>query len=365
MGPRREWPFLPVLPVLVVVATCLVGAQQPPEWPLRLRETVVVAGLYAAPILSPAKCDARGNLYVRFYERGAAYASPVLKISREAKVVATFAIRSAQGFESATAADFTLDPRGRLYFLSTTPSGDVAIVVFDPEGHYDSTIQLKQALYPGSVAVFASGEFLISGTTKKDANQESGENPSAPEDPFTAIFDRNGRLIKQLTFPEDIQEEAKDDTATTERERTGSSARPARPRRREFQKAIFLGQAVSADDGYVYLMRATPKPLIYVITPAGTVLRRLEITPPSEGALPGELQVARGKLALMFAEPDASHRFKRHILVLANAETGEILSRHPSTPEVGGELACYTPDGFVFFGGSAGGQFAIRSTYPQ
>jgi len=239
------------------------------------------------------------------------------------------------------------------------------LVLYNSEGRYDSTVKLQTLFHPAQFAVFSSGEILASGIKISPDRKLTSQ-------PFVAIFDQQGRIIKELTLMDDIQ--GQNDTAEPATETSGrlSQARNPDAAKAEgklttdaFKAAMTLGVAVAASDGNIYLMRATRQPVIYVVARDGTLVRRLAIAAPSENAEPASvLQVAGGKVIVEFIEREASGNFRRDVIVVANAETGEPMARYIAPPEVGGALACYTPDGFTFLTRKAGGM-VMKRTYPQ
>lgn len=340
------------------------GAQEPPSLLFRLKETVPVVGELAVAIMNPVKCDPESSLYMRGYAPANPMASPILKISREGKRAAAFAIHSAPGFEEARVNDFAVDLRGKVYMLAIKSKDELAIVAFSRDGQYDSTITLDRVFLPGQLAVFPSGEFLVSGA-------EIDENRKPTGRPFTAVFDRSGRFIKELVLPLDVQREPPEAThnptppSAPQESNAQAAEAPVKLQARDFDRAISLGNAVAADDGNIYLMRATTNPLIYVISPGAEVLRRLVIAAPSENSRSVTVKVAGGRVVVEFALRDPGGRFTQHILVMASAETGEVIARYLSPPEIGGALACYTPDGFIFLAGAETDQLVIRTAYPR
>jgi hypothetical protein len=353
MKARKSCNFPSTVGLFLVVVVSL-SAQEPPRLPLRLKETVAVPQQRAVPISGPIKCDAKGNIYLRSYlPRTNPLAAPVMKISTEGKRTAEFKIDSAPGFEGALVDDFAVDLRGKVYMLSIKGKDELDIVAFGPDGKYDSTIKLDLLFMPGQLAVFRSGEFLVSGEKIDENRQPVGE-------PFTALFSRNGRLVKELSLPEDVKKEVD----SSQEEKSDAASTPVKQESGEFARAISLGHAAPADDGNIYLMRATSTPLVYVISPAGTVLRRLTVEPPSRNSTPVAMKVAGGRLAVLFAQYYPTADFQQHLLSLINAETGEAIAHYVSTPEIGGALACYTPDGLIFLAGTKTGDLVIRHDYP-
>lgn len=372
-----------------VVGFCLFGiwaiqawSQQPAEPPLRIRDTVPLAGDIDG-ILHPIKCDAKGYLYLR---AGSGPSDPVRKVSDEGKISSVFRLEDAPEFASlSTFDDFSVDPRGNVYLLAYGRKGksdegtEQVILVYDSDGKYKSTIRLNLLLNVGRLAVFSSGELLVGG---EGVEKVDGELRGTGK-PFVGIFDRDGRLMREFTLPQDVQREDKKSgeeipsvhTDPSEPKPTGSEAesntkdetnpsQEARPlERKDFLRSLSLGSAVAADDGNIYLMRATSNPVIYAITPNGTVLRRFEIPAPSEHSAPIAFQAAAGKMAVMFALAEAPRKFKGHLFTIVNAYNGEILAQYAEPPDGHVSLACYTANGFTLIG-VENNRFVVKRTYP-
>lgn len=374
----------PVCLLWIVLAALPLQAQEVPSLKLRLKEMVAVASQRAVPIKLPAECDRQGNIYIQAYVPPYLPPFPVIKISREGKVQASISPLALPEFSDAGFDPFAVDLRGNLYWVvyqskkyKNKPEeyGEVSLVVFDEKGKYDSLIRLDNSLAPRQLAVFPSGEFLISGERLDEKQHGTGQ-------PLTAIFDRAGRLVKELGLPDDIEEQREDleaADAPPPESYTGSEQHPAPkpqgqaeptpsnplpPKTEGFQLALSRGKAVAADDGNIYLMRAISPPVIYVIAPGGSVARRLSLKPPDPYAMPLEMKVAGGRVAMMFVTPDGRGRLTKHTLVIANAETGEVIAHYPTGPEVGGALACYAPDAITFISTTQDGSMVLAVTHP-
>ena len=106
--------------------------------------------------------------------------------------------------------------------------------------------------------------------------------------------------------------------------------------------------AEPADDGNVYLMRPGPTPLVYVISPTGSVFRRIEISAPAEGFRATAIKPAAARIAIEFVKDNPEGTGSIYVYSVFDAHTGERVADYSSTPEAGGAWACYTPDEFTF-----------------
>lgn len=369
-------------PAVAIVALAgmsllLVDAQpqeKPVELPLRVRSSVLLAEGSGGFSL-PAKCDPRGNVYLRGDDAFGNYlAAPVAKFLPDGKRAALFALESRQGFEPGAAFDdFAIDLRGNVYLLALKvrhgekdpgriEDVSTVIVAYDSEGNYSRTIPLNVLLQMGQLAVFPSGEFFVGGETI----EETSEGFRVADHTFAGTFDRTGRLMKELTLPDDIEPQLEEQEKSSEggAEKDSQPSLPKKLPKEEFKKALSLGSVVPGDDGNVYLMRATPSPLVYIIAPSSTVVRRLVIPAPDEHAMPSAHYAAGGRLVVMFGVRDAAGKWKGNVFVVANALTGEVLAHYLEPPGERGTLVCYSPDGFTLLG-RKDNRPALIHTYPQ
>jgi hypothetical protein len=257
-------------------------------------------------------------------------ASPIEKIAPDGKIAVSFSIRSAPEFEKLNAHSFAVGSRGEVYFLTFRKQREPAVVKFAATGRYDSTFGLDPMILPLQLAVFASGELLVSGL---ELSPGDGKPTGRP---LLGLYDGTGQFLREVSLPRDIQwvvppeekapspEESPEEAATS-----GTDVEPG-------------------DDGNLYLMRPVGNPLVYVISPAGTVLRRLEIRPPADGFRPTGMKAAGGMIAIEFAMDDPMGMGDIYIYSILNAYTGEKFADYSVAREARGIWACYTPNGFTF-----------------
>src|SRR3989338_4203926 len=328
----RSRPGLLFAHMTLLCAVLAATAQQPPEFPLRVRETVPVTGDTGPGFIHPIKCDTKGNFYVRFGDPlGRHMSTPVTKISQEGRVETAFRLEAAPGLDADTTFDdFAVDARGRVHLLTErfTKEKELEklILAYDSEGKFSTSILLETFFAVGQLAVFSTGELLATG---EKIECKGGECQSAGLT-FTGIFDRKGRLVQQMELSDDIE------------------TSPEEPK------------APPLDDGDVYVMRASSNPIVYALGRDGSVVRRLVIATPSEHATAAALQVAGGRLVVIFTERNPAGKFRRNVFVVANAETGETIAHYADA--LGSSApGCYTPDGFLLFAGEKD-RLVIRRT---
>lgn len=322
------------LPVLLALALQPVLGQEVAGIKLRVKDTVVVEGQAFASFMvqMPVKCDAKGNVYFRMHHNTDFYGQPITKISREGKSAKPFSIRSAPEFEKGATYDWAVGSSGDVFLLGAKTIGERHIVKFSRDGEYESVFLLEPYLEPRHIAAFPSGELLVSGSELSPRDRE----PTGKL--LLALYDRRGKFVREISLPRD---------AEIPGEPTGE---PTGERIEGAGYAFSHSTAVAADDGNIYLMRGTTTPVVYVLSPAGTVLRRLVIQPPAQDLRVSTMKAAGGRIAIQFLQVDSEGRTEKDIFLMVDAVTGEKFANYVSTPGTGGVWACYTPEGFTFLG---------------
>lgn len=205
------------------------------------------------------KCDESGNVYVRPARRAKADAdeyivAPIKEVTSEGKLTGTFQLPADEGFGRG----IFVDTKATVYLAGNGPGG-IYVFEFAKDGSVKSETKLETGtrgyidLY--HIAVFESGRLLVSGVTGKDLRT-----------PYAALFEANGKLVKLISEAEDEDARRKaelGDTEFTHNDERGN---------------IFaeFGDVTLGSDGNVYLLHGT-SPLVYVISPAGEVLRKMRI----------------------------------------------------------------------------------------
>jgi len=308
--------------LLVLLPWLSIFSQDIPVIRLGVRDVVPVEQDFGMLIVQvPVKCDSGGNVYFRRYQRDFD-ASPIVRVSRDGKQKANFSIRSAPGFEQGSTEDLAVDLGGEVYILGAKEVGKWHIVRFSRDGNYDSSFELAPGVAANHFAVFPSGEFLVAG----EELSEKDRKPTGK--PLLALYEPTGRFVREISLPRDVQEV------------------PVAGQTQDFG----LTHVAPAEDGNIYLMRRIATPIIYVISPAGTVLRRLVVPPPAEDFEPTTMKVGGGKVVIQFEKKTPAGPTAQEIFSVVDALSGEKVADYSSTPEVGGAWACYTPDGFTFLG---------------
>jgi hypothetical protein len=204
---------------------------------------------------------------------------------------------------------------------------------FGPDGKHESSVRLERPptdFFPSQIAVFHSGEFLIAGVQR-------GYKAS------TAIYDPTGHLVKQFVL---------DGDAEIERAIEIGDVRYSRAPR-ESNDPVSRSVAITGDDGFVYLMRATSPATIYVISAAGEVIRKIVVSAPTDTGSPAfGIRVVKNKLAVKFyrrCEGPLDVGCEGTVYTVVDATTGQRLADYETELETAGPIACYAPDPDRFF----------------
>jgi len=120
------------------------------------------------------------------------------------------------------------------------------------------------------------------------------------------------------------------------------------------REAVDKSAAVAGDDGLVYLMRATSPAIVYAISPAGEVIRKIAVAAPSGAGMPQfGLRVVKNRLAVQFGrncDSNIDHgSCGSSIYSVVDATTGSRLAAYEAQKDVAGPIACYLPDPDRFF----------------
>lgn len=280
-------------------------------------------------LVGKARCDSAGNLYIRFMD-AAMYGQhhaitkiPIKQIKPNGDLGATFRITDASPEMSGK--DLFVSPNGIVYQTGYTPDGSIYVVQFASDGTVRSKTRMAVGFFiPYQIAVFKSGEFLLSGTQDSDSRT-----------PFTAVFGSDGALIRKIYEPEDEDSRQKALAGDPDFVPDGTNAGNA---------FVWHGDAVTGSDGNVYLLRATSPALIYVISPKGDVIRKLHVPGPS-GLIAMTLRSGDGTLAVSFHEGYSA----RGIIELVDLQGNPLASYGSEDGNTSPGLSgCYLSGGFTF-----------------
>jgi hypothetical protein len=284
-------------------------------------------------------CDAKGNVFVTVwnFDGGGPADRPLLMFDRAGRLKASF---KSGPKDLGLSTDF-------LPYEPTAPVSDggvarliwsygvMSVDTFSADGKLKSkTLLDPPAFIPYQLAVFPSGESLVSGLENVHSRRALAAFKS-----FTAIYSKDGHLLRKFAFPEDAEIDAAAEI--------GDSRYANGPM--FGNHAVVAGAARMGVDGSVYLMRRTSPATVYVISSSGELLRTLKIEPPDVGQMPLDMRVAEGRIAIRFGPSFSEGEYQGTNFIVADATTGEKLS-DDADESVLGVFACYSvnPERFTF-----------------
>jgi hypothetical protein len=279
----------------------------------------------------PARCDADGNLYIRKYASDRPLLGPIVKIDAEGKRVASFDPTAVSQLKLDRADAFSPAPDGGLYQIAAVgiAKAQIYVLQFSSDGSPSSPIHLDADFQPFQFAPFANGGLLVSGYYR------DAQNRSDPKRPLTAVFSADGRLLAQIAF----------DDSRKEASPGARSSRPPVPDRTvKSTPSIHLSDAEPGVDGNIYVLRRSSPALIYVISPAGRILRTLHISSPAHDLMPNTFHVAANRVAVSFWDESSTTQ----TLVVTDALTGGRIATYSDSGALGPSFACYSADAGVF-----------------
>jgi len=328
-------------------ATALaIGQSLTPAIHLQPSTRIEVRTTLTSPFVGDAVSDTAGSVYTRLFEGANAGALdydalPISEIASDGTLVRSFKVSQAF-LDSEPSRQPGATSNHGIFGVATfvTSDGDVFelagshegifAVEFAQDGSFKSKVKLEteSSMQPWRLAVFKSGQYLVSGTTGKDHLT-----------PFTAVFSASGRLIKSIYESED--EEA--------RLRSTPGDGGFHPWNVTYGRDfIYMGEVTIASDGNAYLLHGGNSiGLVYGISPQGEVLRKLRIDTEDSDMVTRSIRSYENHLAIEFEKHVGDS--VQNLIKLTNL-MGDPIADY-SVDAVGRDLmflAGYGPRGFVF-----------------
>jgi hypothetical protein len=310
-----------LLVCLVVLWQYAAFPQQAVRLELRVTDERPIKMLHSAPLIVqvPIQCDARGNLYFQGYDSQNLNAAPVNRISADGSEVSQISLRDAPGFEEGAVYDFAVSLQGEVYFLAARKKEEFEVVRFSSNGKYESAFRVGTGISPVNLAVFSTGEILISGSQKA---QYPGEREGTP---LLALFDRFGRFLLELAIARDPLPEFK------------------------LQDTIVPGMTlgIPGDDGNIYLLRRTEPPSVFVLSSSGVTLRRVVVRPPDDSYRVSSFRVYGGRLLVEFEALSPEPSGAQRVFSVWDSSTGEPIAEYVAPDSAKGIFACFSSEGLT------------------
>jgi hypothetical protein len=278
----------------------------------------------------PTACDDQGRSYVKLVKPARGMIGSLFRLSDRGTLEAEF------DTAGALVNIFAVRPNGGVAMLHLDGATKV-VDNFSPDGKRESSVRLERPptpFFPSQIAVFGSGEILIAGPQFHPGYKAS-----------TAVYDPTGHLVKQFVLDGDAEIERAIEAGD------GKDTRASQERTKILSRSV----AITGDDGFVYLMRATSPATVYVISSAGEVMRKIVVNAPTNAGAPDfGIRVAKNRLALAFSRRCDSgpqgESCRGKVYTVVDATTGQKIAEYEATTEeVSGPIACYVPDPDRFF----------------
>lgn len=302
---------------------------------LRASSTMNVASEMGGAFMSPSKCDADGNLYIRKLATDRPLLGPVVKIDAEGKRTALFDPGAFSQLALDRADAFSPAPDGGMYQIAQSGVLKPCIYVlhFSSDGSAASPTRLEADLEVYTFAAFADGNFLVSGVQRDVQNKnDRGRN-------FTAVFSADGRELAQLSF-----EEPRNSAKTGAKPVKGAGQQDTTKAAEKAAPMLDLADAEVGDDGNLYVMRGSSPALVYVIASSGKIVKTLKVAAPVKGAAPSAFHVSGNRLAISFWNDETQGQ----TVVVADAQTGREIARYADSGDLGPSFACYSANEGAF-----------------
>lgn len=317
------------LSVLALLVTTLPIAAQTGILVAKSRIPISIAGDYPGGVAFPTSCDEQGHFYVKLIKQGPGMMGPIFRLSSKGVAEAEF------DTSGEVINRYAVRPDGGIIMLHVSGSSKV-IDNFAPDGTRGSSVQLEHPptpFFPSQLAVFHSGEMLVAGLQYSPDYKAS-----------TAIYDPMGRLVKQFALDGDAEIEHAIEVG-------GAKDNPAW---QQHIGAIDTSVATTGDDGLVYLMRATSPAVVYAISAAGDVVRKIVVSAPAGTGKPYfGIRVVKNRLAGQFRRDcdstAGSGSCRSSSYAVVDATTGKKLAAYEADKDVAAPIACYAPDPDRFF----------------
>jgi hypothetical protein len=316
-------------------------AKKPIDGHLVRVETVTAPSELADGFLEPLRCDNDGNVYFRTEIAGA---PAIHKLNAKGERIAVFEANSNPNLKVDAATYFAIDPNsGELYELVYPHEIHRYVYTYKSDGTFKSAVKLQPgfAFFPDQLAVFPSGQFLVSGS-------EYDKDKAAPRWPFTGIFAADGSLLKEFDLGDEKQLH---DLAVAGDERV---VRPGSTS----NLAVANSRVEMGGDGNAYLMRWGDPATIYAISPGGEVVRRFTVDSGETGYLPSAMHVYKNRIAILFVDRKTHYNVLK-VMKIVDLEGHEIATYDEAKDANGkprdaisASFACYTenPTRFLSLG---------------
>lgn len=283
-------------------------------------------------IIGQIRCNSAGDLYLK------TEFSPLIRLSANGQSVTYFDLNSIPKVDLASRSeplilDFAVDSSNSVFVLGTEARRPF-IFVFGRDGRYRSKtgIDALESFKPSRIAVFSGGNFLMTGDIFLDEKGRSRK-------PVAQVFSSTGQEIATLSL---ISAKPQSNTKTVT----------------ESPLSFPMSSVVVSEDGNAYIMRNLDPPLVYVVSPAGRLIRKLGIQSPKGFGATG-IMVGDTKFLVTYQHGDG--RNYRMLYVEYDNIDAYVVAKYENGPRINGALTCYSDSELTFLGVREGRRVLIRA----
>jgi len=298
--------------------------------PIPLEVSQTVKAQIQGTFFGRVKCNDDGEIYLRPYsaeknKNHTLHQTPIQKLKADGTLDHAYSNPDAQ--PDWWGMDFFVSPSGEVFQVGINEKSlAIYLIDFFPDGSVKSTTQIAaEAFHPYQMAVFKSGQILLSGI-----KGEQGRTP------FTAVFTSTGKMIKEVVDKNDKE---------LEKRASGEEPVPGFQKSSFGNRAVQFGEAISGSDGNVYLLRSGSPALVYAVSPHGDVVRKFTVDAGDPELMAVSMKAAPGQLAVAFGRQNEGGTFVQvtdlegHSVASYGTNDGRLTAQF---------LSCYVSHALVF-----------------
>jgi hypothetical protein len=268
----------------------------------------------ATGVTWPVDCHSSSGVYFRQPSGGESWTFAPITALLPSGQSQVFDLRAATNYQQPVlGTTFYVNAQGTIYAaIQIGRETQWYIAQYDRAGTFVRRTALPARFMPSFLLSLPEDRLLVGGTFARSSGKETHVKS------LVAIFDKDGNQLKSLSLPEDdsaetvVKEEAVKQLYYTVR-----------------NPAIEGGKAVLADDGNVYILRASEKPVVQVVNPKGDTLRTFVLEPGNAALLPTVLAVYKDSVAVGYFWNRADNICPTAgQLILYSPQSGNVITRY-------------------------------------
>lgn len=319
---------------------------------LSTTQTISIKGERATDFVEPAKIDQAGNIYLRYGMSDTSY-RPVVKLSSDGRKICSYDVSAVPGHEGAHLRDFSVDVQGNMIALIRQDDGSSFLLTLDSQGNFQSSVAVDENIDPFRMAFAGDDTLVLSGRVPSRLQDRSKRFGS---EPLVVTTNLEGKILKKVELPGDI---------LPPKLQPGSRLPKTDM---AFEEAVAGALMDTGVNNNVYLARPGTTGVVYVISPNGSVLRRMPLAIPSGFILYG-LKAHGDELAtvtILHSDKGDGTQVMRSELQIYTTGTGALLNSYLPDSNISFCLAGFRAGGpFIFVGSSDDATLTLYKAHPK